>query len=56
MTVNASTLDLAFGTIVGSDAVCNGSESRLVDCIFDRNNNCSHTTDLAVKCLAAATG
>ena len=53
---NASNFELYDGPIIGSDAVCNGSESRIVDCIFDRNNNCDHINDLAVRCLATASG
>ena len=54
--VSASTFELGDGPIVGSDAVCSGSESRFVDCSFDRNNNCSHLSDLAVRCQATTTG
>ena len=54
--VNATSFELGTGPIVGSDAVCNGSESRIVDCGFDRNNNCTHMNDLAVRCQAIATG
>ena len=54
--LDASNFGLGDGPIVGSDITCNGSESRIVDCIFDRNNNCSHFDDVAVRCMATASG
>ena len=54
--VSASFYESSDGPVVGSDAVCRGSESRLVDCGFDRNSNCSHSNDLAIRCVASATG
>ena len=29
---------------------CNGSESRLIDCLHDRTHNCEHHEDVAVNC------
>jgi hypothetical protein len=54
--VDASTFGLADGPIVGSDVFCNGSENRIVDCLFDRNHICDHPDDLAVRCMVTSTG
>ena len=54
--LNASSFGVGDGPIIGSDVVCNGSENRIVDCTFDRNNNCDHFNDTGVRCVATASG
>ena len=56
LVVDASTFAYSDGPIVGSDTICNGTENRIVDCSFDRNHICDHSDDLAVRCMATATG
>ena len=46
----ASALDVAMDQVV-----CSGNENRLIECIYDPDNDCTHSEDAGVKCLAAAT-
>jgi len=33
------------------DVRCTGSESRLIDCRYDSNSDCSHFEDASVRCV-----
>ena len=45
------TLDIAIDQVV-----CSGNETRLIQCSYATNNNCTHSEDAGVRCFAAATG
>ena len=38
------------GSILLDDVACVGNESRLVDCHYTANHNCSHLQDVGVVC------
>ena len=38
------------GGIFLDDVFCNGNESRLIDCNYQRNHNCLHHEDAGVRC------
>ena len=40
------------GSVVLDDVACVGNESRLVDCQYTANNNCTHTEDAGISCKA----
>ena len=44
------------GPIVGNNVVCRGDEDGIIDCMFDRNHNCAHENDVAVRCMTTDTG
>ena len=38
------------GDIFIDNLVCNGSERRVFDCIFNDTHNCNHSEDAGVRC------
>ena len=44
------------GPIVGNNVMCRGDEDGIIGCIFDRNHNCGHENDVAVRCMTTDTG
>ena len=44
------------GPIVGNNVMCRGDEDQIIDCIFDRNHNCGHENDVAVRCMMTDSG
>ena len=44
------------GPIVGNNVVCPSNADGILDCIFDRNHNCGHENDVAVRCMTTDTG
>ena len=43
------------GAIV-ANAACNGTETQLVDCAYSFTHGCTHGDDIALRCVATATG
>lgn len=43
------------GPIV-ANVVCNGTESQLMDCLFNITHGCVHGDDLALRCTATSSG
>ena len=44
------------GPIAGNNVVCRGDENGIIDCMFDRNHNCGHENDVAVRCMTTDRG
>ena len=44
------------GPIVGNNVMCRGDEDGIIDCMFDRNHNCGHENDVAVRCMTTDRG
>lgn len=44
------------GPIVMNSVQCNSSESKMMDCPFSLNHNCSHHEDAGVRCVVSTYG